>query len=136
MSQSQCGSAGAKSATRSEVARVLQAGRSSVNRWLIWYEVAGVGCLKTKGVGRPVRQPKAFICKVLTLLSKQTPRTWAISAHAGVPSCSRCCSEGCAASRYIVPPSDVSCQSSVLSSAVPHRLCTSKTQTKKRNWPR
>jgi transposase len=64
-----------KGATKSEVARVLQAGRSSVNRWLTWYEVAGVDGLKTKGVGRPVRQPKAFICKVLRLLLEQTPRT-------------------------------------------------------------
>lgn len=64
-----------KGTSKSEVARVLQAGRSSVNRWLTWYEVAGVDGLKTKGVGRPVRQPKAFICKVLRLLLEQTPRT-------------------------------------------------------------
>lgn len=64
-----------KGTTKSAVARVLQVGRSSVNRWLAWYEVAGVDGLKTKGVGRPVRQPKAFICKVLRLLLEQTPRT-------------------------------------------------------------
>ncbi len=31
--------------------------------------------LRDPGVGRPVRQPKAFICKVLRLLLEQTPRT-------------------------------------------------------------
>lgn len=64
-----------KSASKSEVACILQAGCSSVNRWLTWYEVAGVDGLKTTGVGRPVRQPKAFICKMLRLLLEQTPRT-------------------------------------------------------------
>jgi hypothetical protein len=40
-----------KGKTKSEVASLLQAGRSSLNRWLKWYDVAGVDGLKTKGVG-------------------------------------------------------------------------------------
>jgi hypothetical protein len=39
-----------KGKTKSEVARLLQAGRSSVVRWITWYEVSGVDGLKTKGV--------------------------------------------------------------------------------------
>jgi transposase len=64
-----------KETTKSEVARVFQAGRASANSCLTWYEVAGVDGLKTKGVDRLVRQPKAFIYKVLRLLLEQTPRT-------------------------------------------------------------
>ena len=36
-----------KGKTKSEVASLLQAGRSSLNRWLKWYDVAGVDGLKT-----------------------------------------------------------------------------------------
>ena len=57
-----------KGETKSQVARVLQAGRSSVNRWVTWYEAAGIDGLKTKGAGRPPSQPKGFICGVLKLL--------------------------------------------------------------------
>ncbi|MCU8107355.1 IS630 family transposase [Shewanella sp. SM101] len=64
-----------KGKTKSEVASLLQAGRSSLNRWLKWYDVAGVDGLKTKGVGRPVRQNRDFICGVLKILLKYTPRT-------------------------------------------------------------
>lgn len=64
-----------KGETKSQVARVLQAGRSSVNRWVNWYEVAWVDGLKTKGVGWLVSQPKAFICSVLKLLLKYVART-------------------------------------------------------------
>jgi len=49
-----------KGKTKSEVASLLQAGRSSLNRWLKWYDVAGVDGLKTKGVGRPARQNRTF----------------------------------------------------------------------------
>lgn len=80
-----------KGKTKSEVASLLQAGRSSLNRWLKWYDVAGVDGLKTKGVGRPVRQNRDFICGVLKILLKYTPRTLDISVHAGVQSCLRCC---------------------------------------------
>ena len=64
-----------KGKTKSEVASLLQAGRSSLNRWLKWYDVAGVDGLKTKGVGRPVRLNRDFICGVLKILLKYTPRT-------------------------------------------------------------
>ena len=65
-----------KGKTKSEVARLLQAGRSSVDRWSTWYEVGGVDGLKTKGVGRPRRQPKSLICGVLKILLDYTPRTF------------------------------------------------------------
>ncbi|TMO33596.1 IS630 family transposase, partial [Pseudoalteromonas sp. S4389] len=64
-----------KGETKSQVARVLQAGRSSVNRWVTWYEAAGIDGLKTKGAGRPPSQPKGFICGVLKLLVNHVPRT-------------------------------------------------------------
>lgn len=64
-----------KGKTKSEVASLLQAGRSSLNRWLKWYDVAGVDGLKTKGVGRPVRLNRDFICGVLKIFLKYTPRT-------------------------------------------------------------
>lgn len=64
-----------KGETKSQVARVLQAGRSSVNRWITWYDAAGIDGLKTKGVGRPASQPKGFICGVLKLLVNHIPRT-------------------------------------------------------------
>ena len=48
----------------------------TVDRWSTWYEVGGVDGLKTKGVGRPRRQPKSLICGVLKILLDYTPRTF------------------------------------------------------------
>jgi transposase len=39
-----------KGKTKSEVARLLQAGRSSVGRWITWYEVGGVDGLEVSTV--------------------------------------------------------------------------------------
>lgn len=78
---------------------MLQAAHLLVNRWLSSYEVAGVYGLKTKGVGRPVRQPKAFICKVLIGLLENTLRTLGYQ-RSGYSSRSR--SESWLASRCIL----------------------------------
>lgn len=42
-----------KGKAKSEVARLLQAGRSSVIRWVRWYESAGIDGLLSKRTGRP-----------------------------------------------------------------------------------
>jgi len=63
-----------KGHSKAEVARMLQAGRSSVLRWMTWYEVGGADGLNTKGVGRPPKLPRAFICGVLKIMLKFTPR--------------------------------------------------------------
>ena len=60
--------------TRVEVAADLQAARSSVNRWLSWYEADGIDGLKSQRTGRPQQLPKAFIIDVLKLLIEHRPR--------------------------------------------------------------
>jgi transposase len=41
---------------------------------MTWYEVGGADGLTTKGVGRPPKLPRAFICGVLKIMLKYTPR--------------------------------------------------------------
>ena len=60
--------------TRVEVAAALQAARSSVNRWLSWYEADGIDGLESQRTGRPQQLPKAFIIDVLKLLIEHRPR--------------------------------------------------------------
>ena len=59
--------------TRVEVAAALQAARSSVNRWLSWYEADGIDDLKSQRTGRPRQLSKAFIIDVLKLLIEHRP---------------------------------------------------------------
>jgi hypothetical protein len=63
-----------KGHSKAEVARVLHAGRSSVIRWMTWDKISGADGLKTKGVGRPPKLPRTFICGVLKIMLKFTPR--------------------------------------------------------------
>jgi transposase len=63
-----------KGKAKAEVARLLQAGRSSVNRWFTWYEAAGIDGLTNQRTGRPPTQPKALIIDVLKLLIEHKPR--------------------------------------------------------------
>ncbi|WP_218141371.1 helix-turn-helix domain-containing protein [Rheinheimera pacifica] len=42
-----------KGKAKAEVARLLQAGRSSVNRWITWYEAAGIDGFTNQRTGRP-----------------------------------------------------------------------------------
>lgn len=63
-----------KGKIKAEVARLLQAGRSSVNRGFTWYEAAGIDGLTNQRTGRPPTQPKALIIKVLKLLVEHKHR--------------------------------------------------------------
>ena len=63
-----------KGKAKSEVARLLQAGRSSVIRWVKWYESAGIDGLISKRTGRPPVQPKGLLIDVLKLLIERKPR--------------------------------------------------------------
>lgn len=65
-----------KGKTKAEVARLLQAGRSTVNRWMTWYEAAGIDSLTNQRTGRPPTQPKALINGLLKLLIEHKPRVF------------------------------------------------------------
>ncbi|WP_373921007.1 helix-turn-helix domain-containing protein [Vibrio alginolyticus] len=123
-----------KGKTKSEVASLLQAGRSSLNRWLKWYDVAGVDGLKTKGVGRPVRQNRDFICGVLKILLKYTPRTLGYQRSRWSTELFALLLNKYATFRSTVQQSDAGCPKQELSGGELRRLFISKTWIKRRNW--
>ena len=123
-----------KGKTKSEVASLLQAGRSSLNRWLKWYDVAGVDGLKTKGVGRPVRQNRDFICGVLKILLKYTPRTLGYQRSRWSTELFALLLDKYATFRSTVQQPDAGCSKQELSGGELRRLFISKTRIKRRNW--
>ncbi|WP_148049820.1 helix-turn-helix domain-containing protein, partial [Gallaecimonas pentaromativorans] len=57
----------------SSVANLLAAGRSSVRRWLDWYQEAGLDGLESLPAGRRRRLPYAHITALLKALTALTP---------------------------------------------------------------
>lgn len=62
-----------KGKSRAEVARTLQAARSSVNRWCKWYEEDGIEGLKDSTLGKPPELQGDVICNMLFFLVDCAP---------------------------------------------------------------
>ncbi|QJR80102.1 IS630 family transposase [Alteromonas pelagimontana] len=60
--------------TRSRVAKLLSAARSSVNRWCKWYSEVGIEGLKDAEQGKPAYLPGAVIVKLLHFLIPCSPQ--------------------------------------------------------------
>lgn len=63
-----------KGRSRAEVAKVLAAARSSVNRWCKWYEEDGIEGLKDLKPGKPPELPGDVISQILFFLVDCTPQ--------------------------------------------------------------
>jgi len=62
-----------KGHSRTDVAQLLNAARSSVNRWCKWYEEAGIDGLKDAAYGKPAYLPGDVIVQMLFLLVSWSP---------------------------------------------------------------
>lgn len=62
-----------KGHSRTDVAQLLNAARSSVNRWCKWYEEAGIDGLKDAAHGKPAYLPGDVIVQMLFLLVSWSP---------------------------------------------------------------
>lgn len=60
--------------TVTEVAKMLCAARSSIDRWINWFTLHGVEGLKSLRPGRVVRWPVGDILHILPLLVRRSPQ--------------------------------------------------------------